>query len=165
MICLHCARDTSKLLQLFPWQNQRSLWSIRKRKFDDARCTCVQVKGKEQYCSSHKELQSKCTQWAHRYCAAAQSISTWELQSFLILRTEFKGLFSKGGGVIYQKILRQKKHSKQRRTPSWHYSRWQCQDIAPWMWNVLKRRSGNLCISTHTQSTSNITSTYMIQCD
>lgn len=33
-------------------------------------------------------------------CSTEHILSTWELQSFLIPRTEFKGLFSKGGGVI-----------------------------------------------------------------
>lgn len=37
-------------------------------------------------------------------CSTEHSLATWELQSFLIPRAEFKGLFSKGGGVIYQKI-------------------------------------------------------------
>lgn len=37
-------------------------------------------------------------------CSTENSLSMGELQSFLISRSEFKGLFSKEGGVIYQKI-------------------------------------------------------------
>lgn len=36
-------------------------------------------------------------------CSTEHSLSTWELQSFLFPRTEFKGLLRKGGGVICQK--------------------------------------------------------------
>lgn len=61
------------------------------------------------------------TQWVHEVYAAAHSVARLHGScSFLVPSTQFQGLFSKVGGGMYQKIQRQEKPSKQRKTVPWH---------------------------------------------